>query len=117
MSDSKRGKMLVKLQTLTEGLKDSVRAEFVALEVKRLTERIKYLEDQNEQLRAALKLSAEINPYGAKNAEARDMARALLYQVPALPWNKDDDKLVEDLVRERGAKNPESGRKLKKRED
>lgn len=62
-------------------------------------QKIRALEAENERLREALSLSSTINPYGSiENAKARDMARSVLYQVPALPVNPEHDRIVEDLV-------------------
>lgn len=101
------------LKSMVEALKADVRAEFTAVEAKHLVERIRQLEDENQKLREALAKSADINPYGSiENAQARDMARSLLYQVPALPLHEEDNRIVEDLVRKHRAENPEAKKLL-----
>lgn len=87
------------LKAIFEATKAGVHAELTAFEVKVLTEKVRQLEEENAKLRELVLKSSEINPYGSiENAEVRDMARALLYQVPALPINEEDERIVDDLV-------------------
>lgn len=77
--------------------------------------KIAALEAENARLR-------EIDPYGSiENADARDTARdtarALLYQVPALPFDEQADRIVEDMVRKAKEGKVEERRTLPRREE
>lgn len=71
--------------------------------------KIRALEDENARLREGLSKSVKIDPYGSiENADARDTARALLYQVPALPVDEEQERSVEALIRRAKAKQAEA---------
>lgn len=80
--------------------------------------KIAVLEAENARLREGLAKSVKIDPYGSiENADARDTARALLYQVPALPLNEEDERIVEDLVRKAKEGKVEERRALPRRDE
>lgn len=80
--------------------------------------KIAALEAENARLREGLAKSVKIDPYGSiENADARDTARALLYQVPALPLDEEANRIVEDMVRRAKQGKVEERKPLPRREE